>query len=592
MIAILEAISNSVSALPAVGSPAPLGSGVPAAGGFAATLAAAQGVSVPSQTAASEAETSEEPAAGSSGTAANLNVRMPWGNTPAKKLPGGSPPLAGSAWAGTNAVVPGFVPAMANQISLSAQPNVIQASVAAQPSIANGASGIDQAGGHPGTQQLGPQTSTYQATAKNASLSYASGLAPSPVNPDGTEGVRSGDQANGQEAVPIHVAQPPVLSATVGETISGGAAGTASATPGNQWKGTQPSILTNSIASSNASSSAQPVSGNVVPEVVPSPAENMLLSENTPPSALSTANAQPLSTSGWQDAVPAPPSSGSSVDGMGNGTAEAIAQSGRTEPTLLASANSTAGAGARVQRSADANIAISQAGSSSAIAPAANQIDPAAQTGTGNGLSGILSGAVAALPGLNPAAQSAPVRSVPRIVAARTIAVATNTGVRTSGTASPAATLPSSLTTEDGNGSAASQTPFSIFFSSPVSGTESAAATLPKMILPATSSGIRDSHIGAARCVQRECAERRRAWWSVDQQYCAECGSVEFWRYERGTERKFVFVFIFIRRAGTARGFDSNARGCSCGRCNCAKSDGTGFRWGDAAAGPACGYLN
>jgi hypothetical protein len=497
VIAILEAISNSVSALPVVGSPAALGSGVPASGGFAARLATAQGNAAAPQTTASEAETSEESATGSLETAASLNARMPAGNVPAKKFPGGNPSLAGNAWAGANAIVPGFVSAVANQISLPAQPNVTETSVPAQSSISNGASGIVQ---QAELQQPGTQTSAYRAVAKDASLSYSDHSAPSLVvgtfgalvNPSGTEGVQTNSQANGQEAAPVHVAQLPVLSATVGGTDSGGAAGAPSATPENQWNGIQPSILSNSIVSPNAQSASGAVAG-------PALAENILLSENTPPSALSTANAQPPSTTGWQDAVPATPSSGSPVDGMGNGTAEPFAQAAPTEPTLLAGANSTAGAGVRAQRSAGADIAISQADSTSAIAPTADQIDPSAQTGTGNGLSGILSGAVAALPGLNPAAQLAPVRSMPRVAAARTTAVATSTGVRTAGAASPAATLASSLTTEAGNGSAAaSQTPFSIFFSSPGPGTESAASTLPKMILPATSSTIRDSHIGAA----------------------------------------------------------------------------------------------
>ncbi len=521
MIAILEAISNSVPALPAVGSLAPLGSAVPASGGFAATLAAAQGVSATPQTEASEAETSEGTAAGNPGTAAGTKVRMPAGNVPAKKLPGGNPPLAVNVWAGANAVVPGFVPAMANQISLPAQPNVTQISAPALLSISNGASVMAQPAGvqQPGVQQPGSQTA-YQTTAKNASLSYSANYFASRLaNPDGTAGVQTCRQANRQETAPVEVAQLPVLSATAEGTASGGAAGSPSAAMGNQWSGelffapraenTQPSILSSSSASSVASPSAQPASGTVVREVAPgsiesgsqadpASAENTLLAENTPPSALSTANAQPLSTSAWQDTVPAMMPSGFSVDGVGNGAVELFAPAGQTVQTLLASASSTAGAAARVQNSAGAAIPIRQADSSSAIEPGEDQVDSPAQTGAGNGLSGILNGAGAASPVVNLEAQSAGTRSVLRVASPRATSAVSNPGVRTSAATAPAATLPSLSATEAGNGTAAGQTPFSIFFSSPGPGTESAASTLPKMILPPTSAAIRDGHIGAA----------------------------------------------------------------------------------------------
>ena len=531
MIAILEAISDSVSALPVVGSPAPLGSGVPEPGGFAATLAAAQGVSVPSPIAPSGAEISGESAAGNSGTAVGLNVRVPAGNAPAKKLPGGNPPLAGNTWAGTTTVFAGIVPAMANQISLPAQPNIVQTSVLAQSPISNGVSGINQSPGvqqtrsqQLGTQVLGSRTSAYENAAKNASLSYFTGYsATSPAagtsgalaNPDRTAGVQTSGQANGQEAGAANVAESPILSATAGETVSDGGTGSPSAVPGNQWnaessfvapaENTQPSVHSSSAPSSIAASSPQFASRTAVretapgsvgndSEVVPAPAENTLLTENTPPSALSTANAQPLSTASWQDTVPATPSRGSTVEGIGNGIGEPFAQAAQTIPTLLASANSAAGVAARVLSSSGGDISISQDNSSSAIASAEDQIDPAAQTGAGNEPSGILNGAGAALLGLNSAVQLAAGRTAPRIAAPRATAVITP-GVRTSGATASASTLAASSATEAANGSAAaSQTPFSIFFSSPGPGTESAASTLPKMILPAASSSIRDSH--------------------------------------------------------------------------------------------------
>jgi hypothetical protein len=494
VIAILEAISNSVSALPAVGSPAPLGSGAPALGGFAARLAAAQDVAAASgsRTVTSEAETSGESASESAGTAAGLNIRMPAGNGPAKKLLDGNPLVPVGVWAAANTVLPGFVPTVANPLSLPRQTNVTQTGVPELSPISNGVSGVVQLVGaqQSGTQQHGTQTSAYQDAAKAASSGYTAGYSASSLaNLDGAAEVQSSGQANGQDAAPTNVAQPPVLRAIAGGTVSGGADGSPNTALGNQWDGklsfassvedAQPSVL----LSSSANSSAKPASGSVVREVAPvsvendsqaelAPVENTLLASNTPPSALSTANAQPLSTAGWQDGVAAAATSGSPVQGLGSGAGEPIAQAVVTGPTLLASANSGAGVVVRVQSSAEGDIPIGQVDSSSAIAPAADQVDSAAQM--------------------------APVRSAVRVATSRATAAVSSPSVRSAGASAPASTPTLVSATEAGNGTAASQTPFSIFFSSPGPGTESAASTLPKMILPATSSAVRESHIGAA----------------------------------------------------------------------------------------------
>jgi hypothetical protein len=564
VIAILEAISNSVSALPAVGSTAPLGAGAPAPGGFAATLAAAQGVSAASQPVPSEAETSEESATGSTGTAPGMNVRMPAGNAPAKKLAGGNPPLTVGVWAAANMVVPGFVPTVASQIlPPGPQTNLTQTGVAeagTAPVVsaqAPSTSGIVPAGvQRPGTQQfetlqsgsqpLGPQTGAYAPAAQNASSAYS---APSLgartlgalANPDGTAWAQgdpaprsslipgeANGRANGQETSAGKVAQPPVFSATAGGTNTGGVAAPPSAASENPWSGElsfappaptvenpQPPILSHAIASPVATASAG-LSAQAVPQTAarevepasvgsdlqtaPAPAETALLAENTPPSALSAVNGQSLSTPGWQDVGPATPSSGSPVEGLGSGAGEPTAPAAQNVPVLLASAGSGVGAAARVQSSSGANIPISPANSSSAIAPAEDQMDPAAQAAAGNSLSGILSGA-AALPIPNSAAQLTPAKQALRVAAPRATATVTSPSLRSAGASSsaPASILTSTTAAaESGNGAAASQTPFSIFFSSPGPGTESAASTLPKMILPATSSALRDSHIGAA----------------------------------------------------------------------------------------------
>jgi hypothetical protein len=452
VIAILEAIPNNISALPAVGSPAPLSSGAPASGGFAAKLAAAQGVAAASgsQTAADEAATSEGSVAESAGTAANLNGRIPWGNTPAKKLTGGNLPLQGSAWSGANMVVPGFVPAMANQILLSLQTNAIRVG-APEPAL----------------NLIPRETSGH---------------------------------ADGQETAPVGVGHLPVLSTSMGESFSAKLSSVISA-PSAETP--YASILSNASAISSADSIAQPASGISMREVAPVgvtsdlqgesvSAEDTLLAENTSSSSLSTANAQPISTASWQNAALSP-AGGVAIDGTGNDTADAIARAGRSEPTLLARVDFGVGPAAGVQSSAGASVPYSPA---SASAPAENPIDPAAQPGTGNGPPAILSGALPALPALNPVGPLA-ARSALRGAAPR--AEVASPGIRTAGaTAQISTSASTSLTNEAGNEStAASQTPFSIFFSSPGPGTESAASALPKMILPATNSSIRDIHIGS-----------------------------------------------------------------------------------------------
>ncbi|MFZ0816598.1 MAG: hypothetical protein WAM78_13820, partial [Candidatus Sulfotelmatobacter sp.] len=487
---------------------------------------------------------------------------MPEGNPPAKKLPGGNPSLTVGVGAVVNTLIPGLVPTVASQIlPPGPQTNLTQTGVAeagTAPVVpgqapSNSTSGIVQAGVRqlgsqpfgslqPGAQPLGSQTSTYDAATKNASSAYSApslgaGAFGALANPDGNPWVQgnpaprnslipgqTSGQTSGQETSAGKVAQPSDLPTTVGGTVTGGAAASPSAVPWNRWsaefsfappaptvESTQPSILSPASASSVATSSAQPVFGTVVREVAPSsvgsdlrgepaPAETALLAENTPVIALSATNAQPLSTTDWEDVVPTTPVSGSPVEGLGSGAGEPTAPAAQNVPTLLASANAGAGAVARAQSSSGANIPISAANSSNAITPAEGQTDPGAQTGAGNGLLGILSGAVAALPVLNSAVQLPPARSVLRGEAPRATAAVTSPSLRSAGAgSSPAASaLTPTAATDCSNGAAASQTPFSVFFSSPGPGTESAASTLPKMILPAMNSALRDGHIGGA----------------------------------------------------------------------------------------------
>lgn len=105
-----------------------------------------------------------------------------------------------------------------------------------------------------------------------------------------------------------------------------------------------------------------------------------------------------------------------------------------------------------------------------------------------------------ATPILNAAALAASGKAMAQSTAARVSVAATNPGIHGTGAgtempAAPNSVLGSAAGTESGNSSAAaSQTPFSVFFSSPGPGAEAGVSALPKMILPAGASTIRASH--------------------------------------------------------------------------------------------------
>jgi flagellar hook-length control protein FliK len=132
------------------------------------------------------------------------------------------------------------------------------------------------------------------------------------------------------------------------------------------------------------------------------------------------------------------------------------------------------------------------------------QADPAAQAGMANPLSAILGSGGQVNPGqvsaavVNPAAPLTPGRISPRFAASRVADAAANPNVRGASTSAPTSIPASVRSAASDELPQVSQTPFSVFFSSPGPGTESAAATLPKMVLPVASSPIRDSHISGA----------------------------------------------------------------------------------------------
>jgi len=541
---ILEAISSSVPALPIAPSAGQSVFGARGSGGFALTLAAAQGVSTTAQSVAGEVEAPGESVTKSAGVAAGLNVRIQAsGNPPAKKLPNGSAPLAMSALAAVNTVVPGFVPAAASQIASSgAQASFIPTNLP-QPSLPSTlivAASVQRANVTNETVPSGLQAAVYAASAKSVASDYATptataGVFSSLANPGGTAGALANQtpingasipgqttgQANGQSASMANSGQLPVLSPAAGGVVSGGTAVSPSIAPASPWSRLQsepgtaePALLAaNTQSAVLSAASGEPAPSAALQEVLirqwsgaqsePGTMEPVLLAANTQPAVLSTTTGQPGSGTAVPEVISASEGSGSQADSFGVGAAEPIAQTAQTDqavPVLLANANSGADVAATVLPSSGVNLQIGPANSSNVPGTAA-QTNPSAETGTGNPLPGILNGQASALPALNAAAQLAPGRISQRFVAPRVTAAVTSPTVRGAG-AGPGASssiLPAAVATgsDASSGSAnANQTPFSVFFSSPGPGAESAASTLPKMILPATSSAIRDSQAG------------------------------------------------------------------------------------------------
>jgi len=596
---ILEAISNSVSVLPAAAPlAAPSISGQRGAGGFASTLATAQGLSstsqaATSQTAAGEVEASNASgglATGNTGAAPNGNVRMPaGGNAPPRKLLNPSPAIAASGLAAGSTVVPESIPtfiatAASQIIPAGPQPSLIPTSLVPSSLLQ---SSLPQASLPPtltvasqaatpevmseAAQPSGWQTNASTAAEKSTTFEYSAPrpttgtLSPS-TSSAGTAGgltdlatrgffipSQMSGQTSGQESGMVDTAiadnvQIPVFSPAAGGVVSGEGAVRLSAAGSGQWngtesglgsaktplptEGTQPSVL--------FTATAQPASGAVLPEVPPvrqwngapgesaAPAEASLLA-NPQPSALSSVS-EPLVTGSSSpgnlslDSLPlgnlpqgnptqANPLQGnqegaSPATGFGFAAAQSRLQadppvSMASAPTLLADAGAGSEAVARVLPASGANLPIGPANSSDALPPGAvSQSELSAETGTGNPMTGVTDGAIPALPVLNPAAQLAAGRTSPQFAASRGTAAVTNPSMRRAGTGpgAPSSILPSALSPGSDSGdelAVASQTPFAVFFSSPGPGTESAASVLPKMILPATSSAIRDSHSAA-----------------------------------------------------------------------------------------------
>jgi hypothetical protein len=470
----LEAISNSISALPIATSVGQSVSGRRAAGGFASTLAAAQDQSTP-QLATGNPARSDMPTAGSAGVAGSLDVRTQvLGNPLPKKLPLNSPALAANIVA-LNTAVPEVMPVPGSQIVSVLPQNLLPLSL--------GLSGISSSVSEPqfpeitaGTVQTILQTTVQPTLAHGASVGNSvvsqAALASSSLISSETAGGKITQLSELTGVAPNanwKTTSQEIATANTASRLA--AAAPAAITRGGALP--NPSLDIQWSRTLNASGSVGPMAGN---DIQPNAASTTVQPSAATPPAVIVENQQRnvIVTNG----------------GVSSPTELTLVSIGTVNfaplvSTIVAQANSNAGAVASPTSAAGSAIALASLSN-----PLPVQIDLLAQAATFSSTVGV---PITVAPALNPSDKLGTKIAEPPVAAAQA-AVAVNAptirGVEqhaTAPTSTPAAASPAvpDLSPQSQPGS---QTPFSIFFSGPGPGAESAAGTLPKMILPATSS--------------------------------------------------------------------------------------------------------
>jgi hypothetical protein len=504
VIAILDVISNSGSAQPAAASPGQRGACQSAPGGFASTLAAAQGLGSTPPSVTTEVKAASGLVAVSAG-ASNLNVRLPASeNSQLKKLAGGSP-AASSVAGAVNLAVPETVPAIVSPLpGPPLQASMMQLSLApanlTQPSLTRPilpaltvVAQIQVPELSSAMVQTKLQTS-YNVSALSAAVGYS----------ELAQTLGSAGSLASADGMTSTLTNP---STSAGATSNTGAPTTSQETAtANSAPSPLPTAKT--TASSPYVTGTEPGPQNGLWPAGPVLAES-------PPPVLSTATGQPPPTAFSPEVVKITQGSASPASGEGLWSAVAmhgtdqVSDSAALAPALLANGETGFGSGAGVlpasldvqsgQVSA-ANVTAGDIATATSSATAtAVPTDVGAQTGTENAPVPVMSGQPAgtAIPSM--LAPLAPVRTALRSAVASVAEVVTTPSIRGAG---PGAGAPSQIVTSDVPAAPASakalpvanQTPFSVFFSGAGPGTESAASVLPRMILPATSSAVRDSH--------------------------------------------------------------------------------------------------
>ncbi len=469
---ILDAISNSVSALPAasIGQGA---SGQRTPAGFSSTLAAAQGLSatLPApQSVAGKTVVSNTPGAAIAQAAAHLDVRAPAPGISQLKRWLSSSPVTLSATAAVNAVVPEIIPVIASQVSLAIpQPGSLQMSLPAVPGV----------------------TAAVRVPEVAAATALPQLQIAAPVDSLTSFGETAGNQTN-----PSTLTLTPLISNLVNVTTTRGTA-TADGAPLPEATAMEATTTLNAVLPRFEAGSQQNIPQAGSWSAGSMSAGPVLLAESVQPPALSTTAAPPVP-------VALPPEV--LANGQGNLSPAVGAGLQPAEPAfrvdqVVEPAAKTGPATGVLLASAD--VQTLQANTSNGLMPeTVGQTDLSGQAATGNPVSPIIDGEISGSPLLsllNPPNQLPPVRVLPRYAAPRLSDAVAAPNIRRAGqdTGAPPSTVasPLSTATESGKGlPLANQTPFSVFFSGPGPGAESAASVLPRMILPVTGSAIRDSH--------------------------------------------------------------------------------------------------
>jgi hypothetical protein len=503
---VLEATSNNVFALPGATSATQAGSGSRGSGGFASTLAVAQGVSNTSPAAAAadampaQTQTAGTAPNGSAGKLAAVSL-------PLKKLPSGCTPVAAQAEAVANVVVPASGLETASQIpSAGLQPSFVPLSF--MPSSLAPTSTAASAAQSPA------HSAAFNSVAPVPAANFLGSWTAARATPDNL-GASSNAvvSLSNQSSGPVSGPDTTTAAGAVASTFSTARQPTSTplpASPGvvrdNQWKGFEkvsPGAESvwpagNIQAATPSVSTAQAWSGASLASSDPAIQNGEVQTRTIAPSL----------------GAPGPVASGLVTPGLGapgytpQGNSNEVPQSPTAAPVLLASAATQlvpAGglpvSGMNLQ-SAQENTSDAM-GSYTASTQLLNQDEPALPAGAASAVPEIVNAQNSAAAILNASSilnsPPLPAGTSSQFAAARVNAGVSATNVR-GAAVSPAATSssakPSWIPAPEAAASelpVANQTPFSVFFSSVGPGTEAAASTLPKMILPAGGFATRSS---------------------------------------------------------------------------------------------------
>lgn len=442
----LESISNPVVAMPARASVVPTTSSTRGSGGFESALTAAQALSATPETAAVIAPASGS-AAESPEAANQLNGRLAAsGNPPAKKTPTNSSALGVCAAGAANPVPQNSAPAVPVQPPLSQTNSLMTSALTALP-----------------------QTSSFSTANAFAVLQADSNVAPQSAG--GAHPFSSSSTAV--------ISSPASLSASLMNQPTPAAS--------NQ---------------NGATTSAQSITGFATPDPFPStvPAnitgsvngqQDSNIGAQTGAVAASTLSAATFSSTTF---TPDPTTTAAHWGSAISDQQQNVPDSGGEEPGAANSRDATFSA---------ANLRVAQADASSAVeSHSVLPADPSVQAESVNPLPAmpnnngqVNANPISAAIDLNALAPAEAAKTSSRFYSSKN--QSSIASPQTRGSSSTPASESTSASTASDLGTIqppSNQTPFSVFFSAPGPGTEAAASTLPKLILPVTSSAIRDTH--------------------------------------------------------------------------------------------------